>query len=175
MSSAVYRAAGSSASDDALQRDPRNRWLSHQNRKRLDFEATRDAILHVSGQLDPLMGGRSVKLSDVPYPTRRTVYAYVDRVELDPMLRVFDFATPTTSTAQRAVTTVPQQSLFVMNHPFVIQAARALAASSRRKADAEQSDARQTNANGIDVVRRWYRNAFAHDPVGELGCCSSLC
>lgn len=126
LSSAVYQRS-SDRNEIARERDPENVFLSHQNRKRLDFEAMRDAMLAVSDTLDPNVGGRSVKLSETPYPTRRTVYAYVDRVELDPMLRAFDFATPTTSTAERSVTTVPQQSLFVMNHPFVVQCAKELA------------------------------------------------
>ncbi|EMI52683.1 PSD1 and planctomycete cytochrome C domain-containing protein [Rhodopirellula sallentina] len=144
LSSAAYQRS-SAASDRASEHDPENRYLSHQNRKRIDFEAMRDSMLAVSGKLDRRIGGRSVKLSQTPYSTRRTVYAYVDRVELDPMLRAFDFATPTTSTAQRSVTTVPQQSLFVMNHPFVIECAKELAALVRPSALTTDASTSQPN------------------------------
>lgn len=110
--------------DHAFDVDPANRLLWRQNRRRLDFEAMRDSMLAAAGALDTTVGGRSVVLSEVPYTTRRSVYAYIDRIELDPMLRTFDFASPTASAAQRAQTTIPQQALFGMNHPLVAQLAR---------------------------------------------------
>ncbi len=70
--------------DDAFAADPRNQLLWRQNRRRLDFEAMRDGVLAVSGKLDLTMGGRPVKLFDPnALSTRRTVYGYVDRYELD--------------------------------------------------------------------------------------------
>ena len=111
--------------------DPENVWLWRQNRKRLDFEATRDTMLAVSGELDRSLDGPSVKLTSKPFPLRRTVYAYVDRVDLDPMLKVFDFASPLASASVRSETTVPQHALFVMNHPFVIERATTIAAKVR--------------------------------------------
>jgi hypothetical protein len=44
------------------------------------------------------------------------------------MFRTFDFASPDASASQRFQTTVPQQALFLMNAPFVLQQAQALAA-----------------------------------------------
>jgi hypothetical protein len=55
------------------------------------------------------------------------VYAYVDRVNLDPMLKVFDFASPLASASLRSETIVPQHALFVMNHPFVVERAQTIA------------------------------------------------
>ncbi len=107
--------------------DPENRLLWRQNRRRLDFESMRDSMLVVSGTLDPTIGGRSVRLSEEPMTMRRSLYAYIDRVEMDPMLRTFDFASPTASAASRAETTIPQQALFSMNHPFVAAQAQTLA------------------------------------------------
>jgi hypothetical protein len=51
----------------------------------------------------------------------------VDRQDLPSVFRSFDFASPDTSTAERFQTTVPQQALYLMNHPFVIDCAKALA------------------------------------------------
>ncbi|QEG43716.1 PSD1 and planctomycete cytochrome C domain-containing protein [Roseimaritima ulvae] len=132
------------ANDAAEQIDPSNRWLWRQNRRRLDFESMRDALLAVSGNLDTTVGGRSVHLSDIPYPNRRSLYAYIDRVELDPMLRTFDFASSFASTASRSETTIPQQALFAMNHPFVADCAKRISEAvgssgggEDRKADIE--------------------------------------
>jgi hypothetical protein len=107
-----------------LQMDPDNRLLARMNRQRLDFEAMRDSLLVVAGRLDTLMGGRAVELTTTPFTTRRTVYGFIDRQNLPGLFRTFDFASPDTSTPQRYTTTVPQQALFLMNSPFVIEQAR---------------------------------------------------
>lgn len=107
--------------------DSENRLLSHQNRQRLDLEGLRDSLLAVSGQLDTTLGGPSVELTTAPYSTRRTLYGYLDRQNLQGMYRTFDFASTDTSSAQRFQTTVPQQALFMMNSGFVQEQARHLA------------------------------------------------
>ena len=126
--------------DDGFAADPENRLLWRQNRRRLDFEAMRDAVLAVSGRLDPTMGGRPVELFDPKSPsTRRTVYGLVDRYDLDATYRTFDFPSPDISAPMRPTTTVPQQALFLLNSPFLLDQARALAARpdlARRPLDA---------------------------------------
>lgn len=106
--------------------DPENRLLWRMSRRRLDFEALRDALLAASGQLDSTMGGRSVNLAAQPFSRRRTVYGFIDRQNLPSMFRSFDFASPDTHSPQRHSTTVPQQALFMMNSPFVLEQARQL-------------------------------------------------
>jgi hypothetical protein len=114
------------SSDDPrlLQTDPENRLLARMNRQRLDFEAMRDSLLAVAGRLDTTMGGRAVELTTAPFSQRRTIYGFIDRQNLPGLFRTFDFASPDTSTPQRYTTTVPQQALFLMNSPFVIEQAR---------------------------------------------------
>jgi hypothetical protein len=73
------------------------------------------------------MGGPSVDITAPPFPPRRSVYGFIDRQNLPPVLRTFDFASPDTSNAQRYTTTVPQQALFLLNSPFVVQQARSFA------------------------------------------------
>ena len=97
-------------------------------RRRLDLEAMRDTLLFVSGRLDQKMGGRPVDVAGDPKNGRRTVYGLVDRQSLPSVFRAFDFASPDQSAERRPRTTVPQQALFSMNAPFVIEQARALAA-----------------------------------------------
>jgi mono/diheme cytochrome c family protein len=130
MLSAAYQQS-SDVDPKAAQADPENRLLSHANRRRLDFEAMRDSLLSVTGELDRAIGGRSVEITTQPFTRRRTVYSFIDRQNLPGMFRTFDFASPDTSSPQRHVTTVPQQALFMMNSPFVLERARALVAQPR--------------------------------------------
>ena len=114
--------------DDGFEADPRNQLLWRQDRRRLDFESMRDGVLAVAGQLDRTMGGRPVELfGSKSVSTRRAVYGYVDRYDLDATFRTFDFPSPDISAPMRSLTTVPQQALFLMNSPFLLDQARALA------------------------------------------------
>jgi hypothetical protein len=101
--------------------------LWEMNRRRLDFEGLRDTILAIGGKLDLEVGGTSVNLAAEPYPTRRTIYGYVDRARLPGMMQAFDFASPDLTTGKRADTVVPQQALFMMNSALVVEQARNLA------------------------------------------------
>lgn len=125
--SAAYRQAADPR-PDLTKIDPENRLLGRQNRRRLDFEALRDAMLQASGKLDTTVGGRPVDLFKAPFPARRTVYGFIDRQNLPGTFRAFDFASPDTHSPQRHQTTVPQQALFLMNSPFVAEQAKAVAA-----------------------------------------------
>jgi hypothetical protein len=107
--------------------DPENKLLSHFPRRRLDFEAMRDSLLFTSGRLNLRVGGRPVDLAAVPLSTRRTIYALVNRQDLSSMFRAFDFPVPDQCVERRPRTSVPQQALFAMNSPFVLEQARALA------------------------------------------------
>lgn len=109
--------------------DPENRLLWRQNRQRLDFEQMRDSMLAIAGNLDPQLFGRPVPLLEPPFSHRRSVYAFIDRQNVLPTLRVFDFANPQQHTGQRPRTTIPMQALFAMNSPFVQAQSRALARS----------------------------------------------
>src|SRR5205085_9616858 len=100
---------------------------SRMNRQRLDFEALRDTLLAVSGQLDCTLGGLPVDIEHEPFPTRRTIYAFIERQNLPGLFRTFDFANPDTSNQGRFHTTVPQQALFLMNSPFILEQAASLA------------------------------------------------
>ncbi len=114
---------------DALAKDPENRLFWRQNRRRLDFEALRDSLLAVSGNLDRTSGGRGQEMVTAAGPARRTLYGLVDRQNLPGLFRTFDFASPDTTAPKRFETTVPQQALYLMNSPFVLAQAAQLAAS----------------------------------------------
>jgi hypothetical protein len=130
--------------------DPENRLLWRMSRRRLDWESMRDSFLAVSGKLDPTIGGRAVPFT----APRRTVYGYVDRLNIPGMLRAFDFASADAHSPMRHQTTVPQQALFLMNSPFMLDQARALA---RRAAGSEAQDR----------VRALYRIVYGRPPSDE--------
>jgi hypothetical protein len=115
--------------DRALARavDPENTLYWRANRRRLDFEATRDALLAVSGRLDSRIGGPPMS-NLIGTEPRRTIYGFVDRLNLPGVYRTFDFPDPSTTSPRRDQTTVAPQALFLMNHPFVIQISRAILA-----------------------------------------------
>ncbi len=134
--SATFRQSNSGPTDPdvlarAMQTDPNNRLLWRRNARRLTFEELRDSLLATTGDLDRSIGGKPEELFKPPYPKRRTLYGLVDRQYLPGTLRMFDFANPDLHTPQRNETTVPQQALFLMNHPLVLERARALAKISK--------------------------------------------
>ena len=153
MLSSVYQQSSEDNPQYAV-RDPNNCWLWRMNRRRLDFEAFRDTILAVGGKLDLTMGGRPVKLDATPYSERRTVYGLVDRSNLPTMYRAFDFANPDLSTGKRDLTTVPQQALFLMNSPLVVEQAMNLV----RRPDFT------AQANTQERVRLLYRLIYQRYP-----------
>lgn len=110
------------------QTDPGNRLLWRANIRRLEYEPLRDSLLAIGGDLDTNLYGRPVDMRLRPDSTRRTIYDYVDRANLPDVMVNFDFATPDMVTGIRHVTTVPQQALFLMNSPLVINLARRLVA-----------------------------------------------
>jgi hypothetical protein len=107
--------------------DPDNRLLWRMRRRRLEVESMRDSLLFISGRLEQRLGGRPLENVIAPHNRRRTVYSLVDRQSLPGLFRAFDFASPDQSAERRPQTTVPQQALFGMNAPFVLEQARALA------------------------------------------------
>jgi hypothetical protein len=156
MLSRTYRQASEVPAEMAKQ-DPENRLLTHQNRRRLDFEAMRDGMLLVAGRLDHAVGGKPVDLFKEPFPRRRSVYGFIDRQNLPGTLRVFDFAGPDQHSPQRFTTTVPQQALFLLNSPFVIEQARALAARPEVA----------SRTQPMEKVRELYRAAYGRAPDAD--------
>lgn len=135
--SATYRAS-SNRDTKNFEIDPDNRYLWRMNRRRLDVEAWRDALLMVSGSLDTTLGGPSGNLAASDY-RRRTLYGKVSRHDLNPLLRLFDFPDPNITSERRTQTTVPLQQLFVLNSDFLVRQAQAL--TQRLTADPQESDA----------------------------------
>src|SRR5579862_2812350 len=107
----------------ALEKDPDNRFLSRMNRRRLEAEAFRDGLLAVSGTLDRARGGPA---DPDPASHKRMIYLQVSRTSKSPFEGLFDGADPTAHTDKRKISTVAPQALFLLNNPFVQNAAVAL-------------------------------------------------
>lgn len=123
---------------DAANVDPENRRLWKMNRRRLEFEATRDALLWASGNLDQAHYGRAVEIAAPPFSRRRTIYGAIDRQDLPNLFRNWDFPNPDQSAEKRAKTSVPQQGLYLLNSPFVVDQAKALATRAGAGTDDEK-------------------------------------
>ncbi len=151
--SAAYQQS-SADRPDCRRIDPENRLVWRFNRQRLDMEAMRDSMLAVSGRLDPTLFGRAIDIVGDPQCGRRTIYGLVDRQHLHGFHRAFDFANPDQSAERRPLTTVPQQALFAMNSPFMLEQARSL--SNRRQVAGKLSPA--------DRVESLYQLVLARRP-----------
>ena len=135
--------------------DPANKLLGRMNRRRLDVESWRDAILAVSGRLDRTIGGKSID-PQKPDTTRRTVYARISRLKLNSMLAMFDHPDPNAHSARRVETTTTLQKLFVLNSPFMVTHSAALAKRSFAAAKTDE-----------DRIRWAYLTVFGRPAMKE--------
>jgi hypothetical protein len=155
--SSTYRQS-SRGDASARSTDPENRWLGRANRRRLDVEGWRDAILQVSGALDPTMGGPSGSLEDTGF-LRRTVYGKVSRQRVADVLRVFDFPDANRHGEGRDATTTPLQQLYFLNSPFLLAHSASWAGRTFDRQPAPE-----------EFVAALYRNALLRDPgADEIG------
>jgi hypothetical protein len=166
VNSAAYRQRSTGPVDPAAYEraagiDPDNRLLWTFPGRRLSFEEFRDSLLAASGDLDATTGGRAADLFSGAN-RRRTLYGVVDRQFLPGVLRMFDFANPDLHIPQRSETTVPQQALFGMNHPFVADRARALV-----KGTAKGSAGESAQRSDEERVRGMYARALQREPTSS--------
>ena len=134
-------AQGAVENEQSRQIDPENLLLWRMPRRRLEFEAMRDAMLAASDELDVTMGGRPIDLTSSPAVPRRSVYGFVNRDVIANLMSTFDTANPNACTARRQETTVPQQTLFALNSDFIQDRAARLAVLTKEmklESDAER-------------------------------------
>jgi hypothetical protein len=151
LNSSAYRQASAAPSDPALktaiaEKDPGNKWLWRFNRRRLEAEEMRDAILAVSGQLNEKAGGPSVMVpidkglvaqlykpsqwvpaKDPAEHNRRSVYLLVKRNLSLPFMQAFDAPDGSVSCARREASTHAPQALEMLNGDLANRSADALA------------------------------------------------
>ncbi len=149
--------------------DPNNLLWHHRPPKRLEGEAIRDALLSISGRLDPAQFGESVPIHLTEFMDgrgrpnssgpldgdgRRSIYVAVRRNFLSPFMLTFDTPAPFSTMGRRNVSNVPAQALILMNDPLVVE----LAASWAGRAIKEAS----TTTSRVEWM---YRSAFARLPT----------
>ena len=152
VTSSTYRQSTRGDSRNATA-DPENRLLWRMPYRRLEVEVIRDGMLAASGELNRQMYGPSMYPAipaaalagssdpDKIWPafdprtaSRRTIYAFVKRSLIVPMLEVLDFCDTARSTARRGITSVPTQALTLLNGDFVNRQAEFLADRLERDA-----------------------------------------
>ena len=121
----TYQQAGG-ANPAGLAADPENRLLWHAPLRRLSLEQMHDSLLAISGTLDLTLGGRSIIPTGDVRQRRRALYLFIDRRNPPELFTQWDYPNPDVPSGRRYVTTVPQQALFLMNSPLVIETAREL-------------------------------------------------
>ena len=186
--SSAYR-QDSTPSPRALEKDPLNRLVSRQNRRRLEGEAVRDALLVTSGELDRRMGGPGVfpeipaealkgtnawKPSPAPADrVRRSIYIFARRNLRFPFLDAFDLPDSNASCPRRETSTTSTQALTLLNADEVQHASHALA--HRLEMEAPAGDARIAHLFTLTLGRRpsqaeveWARDFLAASPLAEL-------
>ena len=139
--------------------------------RRLDAETIRDAMLAVSGKLNPKMYGRGFDLFDkrgglsgfkpieesTPENRRRMIYAHKVRREPEAVFGAFDCPDAGQSTAVRTASTTPIQALNLFNSPFTLQ----------RSADFAERVRTEAGADPAAQVRRAYQLALSRDPTAQ--------
>ena len=155
-----------------FENDPGNRFLWRMNRRRLEVEAIRDAMLFVSRELelDPPRGSpvqrwkrnaqvRTGNKQLEPWDLEqnyRSVYVPVIRTQLSRFFETFDFPEASEANGSRDVTTVATQALFFLNSPFV-----------RRQASAASERLLATTADDRARVKHAYRQVLSREPTRQ--------
>jgi cytochrome c553 len=150
MTSSVYMEATQVDSAKAKV-DGRNRLFWRKTPHRLEAEAIRDSLLAVSGQLDLKQFGPGTL---DPNMKRRSIYFFVKRSQLVPMMVLFDGPDTLQGLEQRVTTTIAPQSLLLMNNAQV----RSCAESFAKRIDGKDGLPLE------DVVRAAYACALARQP-----------
>jgi mono/diheme cytochrome c family protein len=130
LSSAYQQASHSPA---VASKDPDNRLFGRQHRRKLSAEELRDAMLAVTGKLDRTSGGPAVPDLN---SGRRTLYIKTIRSDRSTYQMLFDGADPTGIVEKRTDSVIAPQALWLLNHPFALTQAAALAARAQQAAPA---------------------------------------
>ena len=157
MTSSVYRQP-STPRPEAARIDPDNHLLARYPMRRLDAEAIRDAMLAVTGDLDERPGGPYVPTDrngsgevvvneSNAGAARRSVYLQQRRTEITSFLEVFDAPSIVTTCTRRMPSTIPLQSLSLMNSEFVTGQAQKLALRLERACKAVAEPSAQIDAH----------------------------
>lgn len=167
LTSRAYRQSSTSVVEFETPSDD-NRLLGRFPLRRLDAEAVRDAMLHVAGELDNRADGPYVPSKRTPEGTvevsqstegarRRSLYLQQRRTQVVTFLQLFDAPSIVTTCGKRTPSTVPLQSLFLLNSDFARARSKAFAARLEREAGGD-------SASRLDLA---FRLACSRPPQNE--------
>ncbi|HEX5177656.1 MAG TPA: DUF1549 and DUF1553 domain-containing protein, partial [Chthoniobacteraceae bacterium] len=177
VTSATYRQS-STALADAMTRDVNNVFLSHMNRRKLDAEALRDAILMIAGALDFTMGGPGFRDFTIEKPEhsphynyaaadpadrrthRRSIYRFLVRSQPQPLMSALDCADPSISVDKRNESASALQALALSNDPLVITMAQRFA----RRIEEANVAGRTSDARNVALA---FREALEREATAE--------
>ena len=137
----------SAPSPEAMELDADNRWLWRFAPRRLEAEVIRDSILMAADRLDTRLGGPSYRIHNIkktyaqwevtdnhgPQTWRRMIYQKRMRRVDDQLFTAFDFPDCGQIRSKRPVSTTPLQALNLMNSPFVVEQAKAIADQAQKE------------------------------------------
>ena len=164
VTSTVYRQS-SAPRPETTRIDPENRLLARYPIRRLDAESIRDGMLAASGELEAHQGGPYVPTDrtdsgevavaeSTPGAKRRSIYLQQRRTQVASLLDVFDAPSIVSTCTRRLPSTIPLQSLSLMNSDFVVTRGGKLADRLDRDCGADDVDARITRAFRLVVGRQ---------------------
>ena len=150
LSSYTYQQSSEYRKTDAVQ-DPDNRYLWRFSPRRLEGEAIRDSLLHVTGQLDSRMFGAGTLDESM---RRRSIYFTIKRSKLIPMLQIFDVPEPLVSQGQRPTTTVAPQALLLLNNAHI-----------RKYCEGGSKQLLKDSQDLTDLVTQLYQRTLSRQPT----------
>jgi hypothetical protein len=168
VTSATYRQTSAERGARSAELDPNNQFLSRMNRRKLEAEEVRDAVLFAAGRLDRRMGGPSFQDFVVEQPDhsphyeyhkhdpddvrthRRSIYRFIVRSQPQPFMTTLDCADPSMRVDKRNESLSPVQALTLLNNGFMLT-------MSRHFADRVKS--------ASDPIAAAYRLALGREPT----------
>ena len=150
MTSQTYMQSNRTLQDPRSKVDPENLLWWYRSPRRLEAESIRDSMLSVSGLLDRRMFGPGTL---DPNMKRRSIYFFIKRSQLIPMMMLFDWPEHLVSIGQRQSTTIAPQALAFMNNPITRTSAEALANSISNLGELDQIFMRVLSRKSTDAER----------------------
>jgi hypothetical protein len=176
VTSQAYRQSSSVENSGANALDRDNRLLWRMNRRKLEAESIRDAMLQVSGRLNPAMFGPAFQDFVIEKPEhsphyqyhlhnhedqrsdRRSIYRFIVRSQQQPFMTALDCADPSISVDKRSESVSALQALALLNNGFMISMSRSFAARLQKEAGTVE-----------EQIARAFKLALAREPnQGEL-------
>jgi hypothetical protein len=167
--------------------DADNVYLWRMNRRKLDAESLRDAVLAVSGQLDTHLGGPSFQDFVIEYPEhsphyeyhkhdpaeprayRRSIYRFIVRSQPQPFMAALDCADPSMRVDKRNESISPAQALALLNDGLMLTMSKHFAARVSAEASVGRRPPDDAAASGAvqQRIRRAYRLALSREPTAS--------